>query len=73
MNKIVIDKNIPFEGKNISNGWPLEEMEVGDSFLLENSDINSVSPAVSRLNKRYDPKGFKPKSVIGGIRIWRVK
>ncbi len=73
-----IDKNIPLPTKK----YPLEELEVGDSFFIpltkgELQDIrNKINPAIARVKHATEKKFLTRKAIknkIPGIRVWRIK
>lgn len=68
---IKIEKNIQL--KKLSS-WPLDKMEVGDSFLVpcEYNEINSLRATLSRKYKGSNYK-FSTRVVKEGLRIWRTK
>jgi len=69
-----LDKNIPIPNK-MKIKYPLAEMEIGDSFLIESTDKkkkNSIQSNIKSLSYRYRPKEFTTRNVPEGIRIWRT-
>ena len=70
---IKIDKGlkIPPPAVGRPRKYPFPDMEVGDSFFSE--DVENVSAAVGKYNKRQPETHFVRRRVDGGIRIWRTK
>ena len=78
-----IDKGIPLSSyKNKSSKYPLDEMEVGDSFFVPHPDAqkarqNAISHNAGQYKKlpKHMPfqRHFTTRTVEGGARIWRTK
>lgn len=72
----IIDKKIPIPPHSPRSGaprkYPLNEMNIGDSFLWPGAPSRVVS-AVSWYGKRNPPAKFTVRKVDGGVRVWRVK
>ena len=81
--EIKIDKDIPipgitrFRSKNFIED--LKQLEVGDSYLVENPHDLSIQQLRNRTNSRlvYFGKilnyGFTVRNTEEGLRVWRVK
>jgi hypothetical protein len=73
-----IEKNIPIPepGRNgPSSRFPFENMEPGDSFLVETKDhkkMKQIQNLAYKCGPRYRMK-FATRKVDGGMRVWRVK
>jgi hypothetical protein len=70
-----IERNIPVP-RSLRQKMPLEEMEVGDSFLVAASkaDALELRPQLARIAREYGNqtgKRFVCRSVDGGVRVWR--
>ena len=75
-----IEKGIKIPLRN-SELYRLEEMEIGDSFLLEKTNEKDlrllqrrIQPTIHYYSRNHNIK-FKTRTMIkeNGIRIWRVK
>lgn len=53
--------------------FPFDELEVGDSFLVEEKEIESLRSTVSSWTNTNKPKRLSCRSVEGGMRVWRIK
>lgn len=66
------DKNPPkFFGK-----YPWEQMEVGDSFYVENPPRNKFGYALSlttNAHRKFKDKRFTQRVEGNGVRVWRIK
>lgn len=76
-NAIRVDKNIPIPMGKYHYKYPLSLMEVGDSFLIIQSDFpttgrSGIFAYVSQFAKRNNKK-FTLRTVDGGVRCWRVE
>ena len=75
---IKIDKNIPVPA-NASARYPWAEMEVGDSFFVEDKEnIYSQQSSLSTAgrvwaNAHKNGSKFITRKVEKGLRIWRIK
>ena len=55
--------------------YPLEGMDVGDSFFIplpEGKKPQGTQSGVARAARRFADKTFSSRKVEGGIRIWRT-
>lgn len=70
-----IDKDVPIPEKHHEGNskYPWDEMEVGDSFLVDEVKHISVAQGILRVNKLKKPKHFICKRVENGTRVWRDK
>ena len=76
--KYVIEKGLPIGSRN--RAFPFDEMEVGDSILVQSPESKSARRRAMSLNKKKTPdtpwvtrtiEATEPS--LGGIRIWRTK
>lgn len=51
--------------------YPWQEMQVGDSFLVADKTIQSMSSVANRAAARFGFK-FSCRSTDEGVRIWRI-
>ena len=63
-----IESNIPFRE---STKYPLDQMQVGDSFFVPNRKISSISSRVTSLARRRNIT-LSCRTVDGGMRVWRI-
>lgn len=77
-----IEEGIPIPVKSRGRkpiDFPLKDMRVGDSFLIESNHDTKVLAAwkrkVSGARVRYKLSAhkFKSEAVEGGLRVWRVE
>lgn len=64
---ISIDKSIPFPRRALKSVYPFAEMEIGDSFFVDEQGSVSTKTAEDRLGFK-----FKTRRINGGCRVWRV-
>jgi hypothetical protein len=72
---IVIEKNVPLpsRGKGMSD-YPLDQMEIGDSFAVEKSKRNTLQNQIKRFYKENPDKLFTSRLMENTVvRVWRVK
>lgn len=70
-----IESGIPLPTKRskVFDAYPLKEMEVGDSFLIENYQSKHITLA-GRANLILAPKRFSSRRINGKeLRIWRIE
>lgn len=82
-NKYAVEKGVPLPPKGISkksSKYPYYTMEVGDSFVVEVEERNSIKTSISYFNtvmskkglpNRYDWRDVRENGVEY-VRIWRV-
>jgi hypothetical protein len=74
--KLIIEKGIPLPmGRETAKDYPLSDMEVGDSFLIPDTDKRRRG-AISCLIHRYGKlqnKEFVTRKAGSGTRVWRLK
>lgn len=67
---ITVDKGIPMPGK-LQSKWPFAEMDVGDSFVVEQDKFWSVQSGMRAYGNRYG-KCFTIRKLDGMQRCWRI-
>ncbi len=69
-----IDKNIPIPLKSGRlSKWPLDRMDIGDSFLFDVIDRNNVAYATSLYKRKNLGTNFTKRRVSDTqYRIWRI-
>lgn len=71
---IKIDKDIPIPEiiKGRKSKYPINEMEVGDSFFIEGGKV-SITSSLNQKLSRVGKKRLVGKIEGTGLRIWRIK
>lgn len=72
MSEVEIESGVEFQARRKRRSkYPLDEMDVGDSFVVEKPTIR---PHLSRFMKADDAgrKFATRKTDDGGLRVWRV-
>jgi hypothetical protein len=69
---IAVEKNVPLPKLRTRNIYPYEQMEVGDSFFLENAHMPTVSNNNNQRGKKLGMK-FIARKEGNGARIWRIE
>ena len=70
---LVIEKGVPAPKKRQTHAWPLESMEVGDSFVVPNKHRISVQAAISTFKKNTGAVFTCRKIDDDSCRVWRLK
>jgi hypothetical protein len=74
---IKIESSIPIpkiSKKGRQKLYPFEEMNVGDSFYMENRTASQLSSGANNWAKAYNPSAkFVAKNEKKGARIWRYQ
>lgn len=72
-----IEKNIPLPTNIRRAGrkgkYPFGLLKAGDSFLVPEGKMKTISVSLANHNKKMKPKQFTARTVKDGIRVWRVK
>jgi len=76
-----VDKGIPLPQRKRGAGkpyrkltggkYPWLKLQLGDSFLVADRDIGSLTSQANVAGHRYDRK-FETRKVDGGVRVWRT-
>lgn len=71
-----IEKNVPMpEGpRSYPKGklrYPFSDMNIKDSFLVKDANVNKISAAARLWGARHGVK-FVIRTVADGIRVWRI-
>ena len=71
--EINIDKDVPIPSKGRTK-YPLGEMNVGDSFLVNKGaeKTSSLRMTVSIYGKKHNKK-FTTRTTPDGVRVWRIE
>ena len=67
-----IEKNIPAPAVRKRRPFPFEQMEVGDSFAVQDDTVSAAKMSASRMNKNGSGKQFTIQKTESGYRCWRV-
>ena len=67
-----IEKGIPIPSRKPNSIYPLIEMVVGDSFLVETDRPEKIRSAVSVFSNRNKDRKFCIRKTDGGYRVWRI-
>lgn len=71
--EVEIETNIKMPKYDGRSKYPWEELEIGDSFLLDsNHHRRSGYEMAAERSRRSSPKQFKARKVEQGTRIWRI-
>jgi hypothetical protein len=78
VSSIPIDKGIPIPPPNRTGRprgkgrkYPIPYMNIGDSFLIRDTDVHRAWPLIYQTAMRYKIKVLM-REVIDGTRVWRV-
>ena len=69
---ITIDNNVPLPPEKKRNVYPYKDMDVGDSFLIQDGKIQIVCNANYRASKATGMK-FIARRDGNGVRVWRIQ
>ena len=73
MSQIIVEKNVPFpKDRKSSNNYPYKQMEIGDSFFIDEASIRSVCNLNYRMSKMLGMRFIGRKEGIG-VRVWRIE
>lgn len=67
-----IEKGIPVPSKKTNTVYPLVDMEVGDSFLVETDMPERVRSAIQMFSAINIGRKFATRKTDGGYRVWRI-
>ena len=68
--KVDLEKNIPLPRPR--QKYPYRDMNVGDSFFVENASMQNICNQNYRTGKKFN-MSFIARAEGNGIRVWRVK
>ena len=69
--KTAADLKAQFNGKGRPPVYPWHLMDIGDSFLVPDTTIKSMSAKASQTGARMSRR-YECRTVKGGIRVWRT-
>jgi len=72
MSDIVIEKNVVLPKERNKNKYPYLEMEIGDSFFVENGKLSLICNLNYRMFKLH-AKRYIARSEDTGVRVWRTE
>lgn len=67
-----IEKNIPLSSKN---AYPFDQMESGDSFLVQETSLKKIGyvrAQINALKKKYPNKIISTRTEETGLRVWLI-
>ena len=67
-----IEKNVPLKAWKMESTYPFEQMEIGDSFFVENGNRITLGQAAA-YQKRKHGQVYSVRAVDGGLRVWRTE
>ena len=67
-----IDKGIALPKEKVKHNYPHEELQVGESFLVQGGNMNVLCNYNRIKGKRLD-RQFVCRKEGDGIRVWRVR
>ena len=74
--KLMIEKGVPLPNRNeTKNLYPLDKMEIGDSFFAPNKKQATITGSFNRHSpKRFSCRSIKDteSGVVLGVRVWRI-
>jgi hypothetical protein len=73
MSEYKIEKNVPIPKGYVSRKYPFKEMEVGDSFAVEEENYNRVRQAAYSYSFRNGIKLAVKRGLDGKFHCWRIK
>ena len=73
MSDYKIEKNVPIPQGYVSRKYPFKEMEVGDSFVVEEENYNRVRQAAYSYSHRHKIKLAVKRGLDGKFHCWRVE
>jgi len=72
--KIKIDKSVPIPLSRKHNNYPLDDLDVGHSFVIPGEQVQMLRMAVSqRHHRKQDGHRYTVRKWEGGYRCWRVE
>jgi hypothetical protein len=71
MTNIAIDKDVGLPKERIRHEYPYRDMDVGDSFYVDDGKITVMCNNNYRLGKVLNRK-FIARVENGGVRVWRI-
>ena len=72
MNQVTVEKDVLLPALRVAHRYPYKEMEVGDSFFLDNTSIQVVCNNNYRTGKLLGKK-FIARREGDGVRVWRTE
>jgi len=73
LNGLNIEKGVPTPpARHKRRDWPLDQMDVGDSFSVEHQNVASVRSAITRQHDKHPGTRFTLRRLEHENRCWRV-
>lgn len=75
MSKYVIENGVPPPNSELVNSriYPFLDMQVGDSVLINDKSIHTLSGSVKHAQHKLKNSKFICRTVTDGVRVWRIK
>jgi len=67
-----IKKSVVIPEPRTSNKYPFGQMEIDDSFLVDDTLITAVRSAAWQYGHKHPPMKFIVRQTVGGSRVWRI-
>jgi hypothetical protein len=67
-----IEKGVPLPKEKVKHNYPHEELQVGESFLVQGGNMNVLCNYNRIKGKKLD-RQFVCRKEGDGIRVWRVR
>jgi len=68
---IAVEKNKPLPKERLRNSYPYKQMEVGDSFFVDDTPMQVVLNSNYRMGSKLKMK-FTARREGAGVRVWRI-
>jgi hypothetical protein len=72
MNNVVIEKNVIIPPARVKRNYPYREMNIGDSFFVEDDKLSSVCNTNNRMQRLLGWR-FTARTEGNGVRVWRTE
>jgi hypothetical protein len=72
MNDVLIEKNVVIPPARVKRNYPYREMEIGDSFFVEDDKLSGVCNTNNRMQRLLGWR-FTARTEGKGVRVWRTE
>lgn len=73
MSEFKIEKDVPVkEASNRASKYPFKDMEVGDSFFVDDASLRGPIQNACRAYGARNFSKFVTRTVSNGFRVWRI-
>ncbi len=52
--------------------FPLDRLQIGESFVVPRSDAAAVRVSISKNKARWDGRNYTTRLEANGLRVWRI-